>query len=471
MGLFSNLFNRRLSLTSQQRETIWRTFGSFTTNSFAQNNQNILIQNSYEKNVDVYAVIKKIVDITKTLDWVVEEKQRDGSYLVLQDTTIHELMDNPNKQKGYTWNDIEEQLLVYILTTGNAYLYGESQLNRSLIEEVDVLPSNYVCIESNKDFFLPELKYKFNLGYTNRYIEPNKIAHLKLFNPAYCDIQNSFYGLSPIQVAAQVVQVGNDTWDASSFLFQNRGMAGMITDKSNRPMLPAEAEKVQQDFDAQTTGTHNYGKIKVTNKDLSYIQMAMSPSDLQLVEKGVVNLRAICNVFGLDSSLFNDPENKTYNNRKEAEKSMYTNAIMPISNRLSESLTMFLCANHFPNRNVRMRQDFTGVESLQSNKKEEAEKDKIVIDGINVVLNMPVSTEVKAKILVETYELSEETVNTYLSTSQTSNKQLNILSSVSPLLANKLIESFNSEEIRQILELSGEKRAEIINTITNGQNI
>ena len=58
--------------------------------------------------------------------------------------------------------------------------------------------------------------------------------------------------------------------------------------------------------------------------------MAMSSTDLQLVEKGVINLRAICNVFGLDSSLFNDPANKTFNNRKEAEKALYTNAIIPI---------------------------------------------------------------------------------------------------------------------------------------------
>ena len=34
--------------------------------------------------------------------------------------------------------------------------------------------------------------------------------------------------------------VGNSRWDAHAILLQNRGAVGMITDKSNRPMLPEE---------------------------------------------------------------------------------------------------------------------------------------------------------------------------------------------------------------------------------------
>ena len=130
-------------------------------------------------------------------------------------------------------------------------------------------------------------------------------------------------------------------------------------------MTGTEAGQVQSDFQSQTAGPSKFGMIKVTNKDLNYIQMAMSSADLQLIEKGVITLRAICNVFGLDSSLFNDPANKTFNNRKEAEKALYTNAVMPISKKMSANLTNFIARNHFPAGNVRMRQDFSEVEALQ----------------------------------------------------------------------------------------------------------
>jgi HK97 family phage portal protein len=406
MGLLTTLRNWVTPLSNNDRQQIWKMFGSFKSNQLALQG-NSMIEGSYEQNVDIYAVIRKIVDITKSLDWVVEEN-RGGKWELIENTSLHDLINMPNFSKGYTWNDIEEQVLVYLLTTGNAYMVGNTQINKTLIEEVDVLPSNNVCIEIvNKNYFMPEVEYEFNIGNQEYEFTKEQIAHIRFFNPAYSTIQESLYGLSPIQVAAKVVQTGNDRWDAHANLLQNRGAVGLITDKSSRPMLPDEAAKVQSDWNAQTAGTGNFGKIKVTNKDLAYIQMAMSPSDLQILETGVVSLRAICNVFGLDSSLFNDPENKTYSNRTEAERSMYTNCIMPISNKLSESFTYFLCRNHFPNRHVRMRQDFSRIEALQQNFKEKADiynmlKNSGIITANDVAraLNLTESVDANADKLI-----------------------------------------------------------------------
>lgn len=460
MGLLTTLRNWVTPLSNTDRQQIWKMFGSFQSNQLALDGNNI-ISNSYEKNVDVYAVIKKVIDVTKSIPWIVEQKKGD-EWVLLEDNSIAELMANPNSTKGYTWNDVEEQILTYILTTGNAYLYGESQFNSSLIEEVDILPSNFVSIESNRNFFMPEYKYEFCLDGKSYLIEREKISHMRFFNPSYSTVEESLYGLSPIQVAAKVVQTGNDRWDADANLLQNRGAIGLITDKSNRPMLPDEAEKVQQDFNAQTAGTRNFGKIKVTNKDLAFIQMAMSSVDLQLIEKGVVNLRAICNVYGLDSSLFNDPENKTYNNRKEAEKSMFTNAIMPISDRVAESLTRFIAWNHYPAKNVRMRQDFSSVEVLQENFKEKAEifamlrqAGIISANTAALELNQPIIESPNADLVLT--DNSKVLLETLGRKKENENNILEILRGLSPLTANKIIESLDSNEIRAMLGLAAKK--------------
>lgn len=385
MGFLSNLFNFRSNLNENDRSVIWKMFGSFGANQLDMHGNN-LIKNSFEKNVDVYSVIKKIIDITKSHDWIVEQKQASGKWNELTNTSIHELIENPNTIKGYTWNDIEEQIITYLLVTGNAYIVGEKPLGMNGIAEIDVLPSNFVEIKSNDSFFNPVKKYNFQIGAYRREFTNEDLAHLKFFNPSYNCIKESHYGLSIIQIAAQVVQAGNDRWDASANLLQNRGAVGMITDKSARPMTADEAAQAQSSWDSKNNGINKFGKISVTNKDLNYISMAMSPADLKLIESGVVNLRAICNVFGVDSSLFNDPDNKTYSNRTEAEKSLYTNAIIPLSNKLSECLTHFICKNHFPDKIVRMRQDFSNVEVLQANKKDSNE---IIISRVNAGLITP----------------------------------------------------------------------------------
>lgn len=412
MGLLTNLAKSYLNLNENDRQTIWKMFGSFKANRFAGNPQE-LIKEGYESNVDVYSVIKKLTDVFLDVPYVVEKRTADG-WEVLEDSTLHELMENPNRGKGYTWNDIDEQLLIYLLASGNGYLVGQSGFS-SRYDEVDVLPSPYVEVTTNRDFFMPSVKYNFDFGINRRTYEAEEIEHIKFFNPSYCTLEESFNGLSIIQVAAMAVQVGNDRWSADANLLQNRGAIGLITDKSNRPMTAEEAERVQSKFQQRNAGVENFGKVTVTNKDLNFISMAMNSTDLQLVEKGVVNLRAICNVFGLDSSLFNDPANKTFNNRKEAEKAMYTNAIMPIAEKVVAKHNSYLALNHYPDGSVRIRKDFSGIEALQQDKKMEAEKDKIVLDGVSTILSMPISTDSKKILITDTYpEMSEGFVDSLM---------------------------------------------------------
>lgn len=371
MGLFSFFRPKgKLGLTSHDRKLIFKLFGSFNANLFAQNDQQFL-QEGYEGNVDVYAVIKKIIDTSKAVPWVVERQSGD-TWEIIDNTSIHELMANPNPTKGFTWDDIEEMLLVYLLANGNNYMVGNTQINRTQIEELEILPPFSITVQTAQDFFLPGTKYKFEMGTSKRTYEQEEIQHVRFFNPAYTTVQDSITGLSPIQVACAVVQASNDKWDAAASLFQNRGAIGLITSKGDRPLTEDEGKQLQEHFNHATAGTHNYGKTKVTNKDLSFIQMAMSPQDLQIIEQGVIGLRAICNVYGLDSSLFNDPANKTFNNRKEAEKALYTNSVIPLSNKIAQAHTNFIAKNHFPDGNVRMRQDFSGVEVLQEDLNEKS---------------------------------------------------------------------------------------------------
>ena len=126
---FQQWLQGKLGLTTQDRQTIWRLFGSFNSNKIGLSEEKF-IEQGYEQNVDVYSVIKKIVDTSKAVKWIVEERTSEG-WVELDDSTIHELMANPNPTKGYTWDDIEEQMLVYLLASGNSYMIGESMFNNN----------------------------------------------------------------------------------------------------------------------------------------------------------------------------------------------------------------------------------------------------------------------------------------------------------------------------------------------------
>ncbi len=395
---------QRIPLTTQNRNMLWQLMGGFIPLNW-NNSGNVQVNEGYIRNVDVYSIVKKIVDVSKSIPWVVEKQQSSGNWKVIENTTIHELMNQPNMSKGYTWNDIEEQVLLYLLITGNSYLVGNTQVNSTLIEELDILPSQAINIlNRNSNFFIPDLEFQFSFGSTSRIYKKSEIEHIKFFNP---NLQRYDYGLSPIEVASRVVEVGNQRWIADASILGNKGISGLVSDKSNNAMTPDEADIVNDEMRNRMGGADKFGQVLVTNKDLTYIPIGLSPADMQLLEKGVVTTRTLCNVLGLDSSLFNDPENKTYNNRLEAEKAMYTNCIIPLSDKVSEAYTHFICKNHFPLQNVRMRQDFSKVECLQENLKEKADilasfKDKGIYTANEVREKMgePKSTDPNADLLI-----------------------------------------------------------------------
>jgi HK97 family phage portal protein len=363
-------------------------------------------QYAYEQNIDAFSVIKRIVDASKEAKWCVQKKNADGIWELDNSTDIQGLLENPNEFKSYTWNDIQEMVLIYLLCNGNAYLFGE-RLNGK-IAELDVLPPNYMDIVCNGNFFLPKVDYTLQIDTTNKKINNDDLAHIKFFNPYYSSVEDSIKGLSLFQVAAHAIKVGNNRWQADSALLENRGVVGLISNKSEFPMTDVDTKRVQDSFDRDFNGTEKYGKIKVTNQNLEYTSMGMSSVDLQLLEKGVITLRSMCNVFGLDSSLFNDPANKTFNNRLEAEKALYTNAVIPLSRVLASKYNQLITKSYFPDGNYRLYQDFEKISALQKDKKTEAEKDKIVMESINIVMGMPISLEAKKRILIEEFEISQD---------------------------------------------------------------
>ena len=359
MSWLKRIFN----LEEHDRQSIAKYFGSFHANTLALG-QHTALTEGYENNVDVYSIITTIKDAATSVSTIIERRVGD-SWEPVTDSSLNDLIANPNRTKGYTWTDINEQILIYLLASGNAYPVGMRGLG-SRIDELDVLPSQQVEIEMiNQSWLMPEYRYKAMLNSQTLSFDKEEVGHIKYFNPVYHNTKESLIGLSPIQVACEIVNIGNKSLNAESNLVENRGAIGLISDGSQMPMSPDEAEQVQQGFDRRATGTHNKGKVIVTNKDLKFIQMAMSPQDLELLKNRVVNMRSMCNVYGVNSTLFNDPDNKTFNNTKEAEKSFWTRGVIPVNNRIESMYQRWLLPTHLDERTHRIRFDYSDVEALQ----------------------------------------------------------------------------------------------------------
>ena len=189
-------------------------------------------------------------------------------------------------------------------------------------------------------------------------------------------------------------------------------------------MLPDEKKKMQESVDQMLGGAHNMNKTQVVSGDIDVKQLGLSPSDLKILESEISKLRRFCNLIGVDSSLYNDPANKTFNNRKEAQKSAYTNVYIPNDKRMVDGLNKWLAPQYVetPGTILLIVQDFSEVDALQEDKDKSSVRQERVSREVTKILqsvgkpveNGGITSGAAFVMLTEIYNFEEDKVKQML---------------------------------------------------------
>ncbi|MCX8113438.1 MAG: phage portal protein, partial [Bacteroidia bacterium] len=103
------------------------------------------------------------------------------------------------------------------------------------------------------------------------------------------------------------------------------------------------------------------GGIDLLPAPVEFVELKQKLADYRFETLTTQLVRELCNLFGLDSSLLNDPENKTYSNKTEAQKALFVNVIIPQSELFAEYFNIALSARQV---DLRLRFDSSRIESL-----------------------------------------------------------------------------------------------------------
>ena len=150
---------------------------------------------------------------------------------------------------------------------------------------------------------------------------------------------------------------------------QNLGVRGLLTREQLDQAGPEKARQLSADIQRMIGGAENFGKIPIAGGKYNYINFAVSPIDLQLLDAQLRSRQAICNIYGFPSELLNDKESSTYNNMLMIMKRLYTDVIIP----LLEDMADVLSYSWVDKWGVEFRPDWSMIEALQDNKIEQAQ--------------------------------------------------------------------------------------------------
>ena len=287
--------------------------------------------------------------------------------LVLQDGLTryetHPMLDlvrAPNPAQGRA--ELFEAMYGQLLLTGNGYLEAVAD-EAGLPAELHVLRSDRISLVPGADGWPVAYDYTVG-GQKHRFVvSPGRapVCHVKSFHP-----QDDHYGLSPLQAAAQAVDVHNSASRWSKALLDNaarpsgaivyRGAEGQGT------MSQDQYDRLVSEMEAHHQGARNAGRPMLLEGGLDWKPMGFSPSDMEFQKTKEAAAREIALAFGVPPMLMGISGEATYANYQEAHRAFYRLTVLPLATRVTAAVSEWL--SEFAGEGLELKPDLDQVPAL-----------------------------------------------------------------------------------------------------------
>lgn len=145
-------------------------------------------------------------------------------------------------------------------------------------------------------------------------------------------------------------------YETRGVILKRRGALGIMSnagaDVSGQiPMQKKERDSIQRQY-AQYGGLESQDNIIITNANLKWQQMTVSPDKLGLFTETFEDFCKICDGYGVRQELFASTKGTTYENQNQARKDLYTNTVIPEANEWIGAVSSFFYGDESTDRLV-----------------------------------------------------------------------------------------------------------------------
>ena len=337
------------------------------------------INHGYRSNHDVYSIIDRIV--RNTIDLPFELKKGEEVITEGFDYDLFWKQINPHQGFKKFWNEA----LIFYLATGDLYIWKRRESIGFEDISYYVMPSQLVTPEQvvTRNIYEMPRYYDFYNGETILRIPSNEVLHIKKTDIGTAAIQTK-EGMSPLQAGKLLIDAANNLNTAEAAIFKNGGVSNLISGVSgthSAGLTQTDKENIDEGFVSRIRGAWNFAKSIVIQSEAKVLKIGLTPQELAIFDSQLNHLRKLCNLYGVNSALFNDPENKTYNNAKEAEVAFFNDVVLPLGEIMisefydSEYSEFKVCINY-----EKVRQIQPDPTSLRKQLSEEARNGLIAVD-------------------------------------------------------------------------------------------
>lgn len=334
------------------------------------------INNGYEKNVDVYAIVSDIA--SRAVEVPLELYQSNGKQSIksinrykslmnrptdrsimlakelrrkemreIEGNGILDLLKRPNSYQSS--KDFFEALFSYYLLLGDVGIYAEEDpIKPGKIARIHVIaPYDYQIIV---DGYRNIKEYK--IMSLNASIDPKYFLSFRSFNPQYGNLTSINRGFSPLTSGSRVLQKANASEEVAIENFETRGAVGVLyKDDNNTEDLDAVE---QQDYEDKVSNkiynSYNKGRIAFSNAKMGYLKLSTNNLELDLRALSKLSTEQLCRLWHYPYVLLN-ADNLTESNLAQFIRRMIINCVVPLQSKVCEKLLEWLAPTYGMNPN------------------------------------------------------------------------------------------------------------------------
>ena len=290
---------------------------------------------SYKRNVIVNRCVNIISQAAGHVPWVVLKKTSQG----LQKDhhhKVHKLLKRPNPTTAGA--EFFCEIIATKLLFGNSYILAVSPANSLTPLELYSLQPTDVEIVSNNTEITGYKHAAKKLYPVHPVTKQSQILHFKNYNPS-----SNIYGRPCLDAAANLIDLHNKAIEWNHMLLKNgaRPSGALIVGGGNY-LSDEQFNRLKQELQEKYYGSNNAGKPMLLEGGLDWKEMSISPKDMDFVESKNSAAREIALAFGVPPQLLGINGDNTYSNMQEARLALWEETLIPLLDKIADSLTNWL---------------------------------------------------------------------------------------------------------------------------------
>jgi HK97 family phage portal protein len=365
MGLL-DFFTSKKALTTIQSVKQWQMFNGGQTYSLYNTDYRDAINNGFEKNVDVYAIVDDISarSVEVPLELYQANKMQIKSvskYKALLTRHTDRSMMEANSIRSKAMKELEEHPILALLKRPNSYqtskqffqsLFSwdllvkdvgiwaeEDPLKKGKIARLHVIaPFDYTIVT---DGFRRIVKY--NIHSINQDVEPAFFLSFRSFNPDFNNQTTVHRGFSPLTAGARVLQKANSGEEVAIENFETRGAVGFLykDDMNTEDIDPTVQQDLEDKVYDKIYNSNAKGRVVFSNTKVGFTKLSTTNIDLDLRAMSKLSTEQLCRLWHYPYVLLN-ADNLTESNLAQFIRRMIINCVVPMQSRVCEGLLEWL---------------------------------------------------------------------------------------------------------------------------------